>query len=89
MIREVAEGLYAIHAHNVAHLDIKSLNILLSEDKRAKIADLGLGKLIHNLENNSGQAGTPVYMAPELRNNKCTRASDIFAFGIILWEVSF
>jgi serine/threonine protein kinase len=43
---DIARGLGFLHRHGIAHLDIKSPNVLLTADGRARIADLGLGRLV-------------------------------------------
>lgn len=56
-MQAVAAGLYTLHSQSIAHMDLKSLNILLDDSHRAKIADLGLGKLMMKNETVATQFG--------------------------------
>ena len=66
---DVAEGLVYLHQQNppIVHRDLASKNILLTKKRQAKIADVGLAKLLPKGEQNycSPVPGTPVYAAPE------------------------
>jgi serine/threonine protein kinase len=65
------------------HGDIKSANILVDVNFRAKVADFGL-----TTKGELGVSGTPYWMAPELLTGDTnTVESDVYAFGITLWEV--
>lgn len=85
---DVAAGLLALEERKVVHLDLKSNNLLITRDKKIKIGDLGLAKLIQGIEEETSQIGTPLWMAPEVRFGVCGLASDIYSFGTILYEVS-
>ncbi|XP_066017104.1 uncharacterized protein [Pocillopora verrucosa] len=66
---DVAEGLAYLHQQNppIVHRDLASKNILLTKERQAKIADVGLAKVLPKGEQNycSPVPGTPVYAAPE------------------------
>ncbi len=99
-VRQVAEGLLEAHRAGVCHLDIKPGNIMLDARSRVKILDFGLAQLSRselgpgNTENAlmtqsavNQVAGTVPYMSPEqLRSASPAEASDIFSFGIVLYE---
>nr|XP_027062925.1 lysM domain receptor-like kinase 3 [Coffea arabica] len=88
-----ARGLEYIHEHTIPayiHRDIKSANILIDKDFRAKVADFGLAKLaeVRGLSLQSHLVGTFGYMAPEYAN--CGTVSpkvDVYAFGVMLYEL--
>lgn len=57
---------------------------------RAKIADFGLSKIKHTTATmTAGAMGSPLWMAPELFDDgACSQASDVYATGIVLWEIA-
>jgi serine/threonine protein kinase len=85
-----AQGLSDLHERKILHRDLKSLNILL-RNGRAKLADFGLAKVKHETGSQSSVTakGTVLWMAPELFDDepKVTTASDIYSFGMVLWEL--
>ena len=97
LVRQIAWGLGALHAEGIVHRDLKPGNILLSSSStgsaRAVITDFGLARAAaatgeSNLSMSGGIMGTPDYMSPEqLRGESVTPASDIYAFGLILYEM--
>jgi len=89
---DIAQGLLALHSAAVAHRDIKPANILVGQDERLKLGDLGLARSLSL----SGQpdtrrqcAGTLPYMAPEVLAASPainSRAADVYAFAVLAWE---
>ncbi|CAN4127527.1 unnamed protein product [Withania somnifera] len=91
MALDVARGMCYLHRRTppIVHRDLKSSNLLVDKSWNVKVGDFGLSKLKHAtfLTANSGR-GTPQWMAPEvLRNEPSTEKSDVFSFGVILWEL--
>ncbi|CAI9783345.1 unnamed protein product [Fraxinus pennsylvanica] len=90
---DVARGLEYLHtfAHqSFIHRDLKSSNILLGDDFRAKISDFGLVKLAPDGEKSvvTRLAGTFGYLAPEYAvTGKITTKADVFSFGVVLMEL--
>jgi serine/threonine protein kinase len=89
LIIEILEGLKYAHSLNIVHCDIKPENILLKFTKtgwQAKISDFGIAKLGQENEK-SDTTGSPGYMAPERFYGQFSLASDLYAVGIILYEL--
>ena len=89
--RQICAGLAAAHRSNILHRDLKAANIMLCREvdgaTRAVIMDFGLAGGANPEVADVG--GTPAYMAPELFNGaRTSRASDIYALGVILREIS-
>lgn len=87
---DVANGLLYIHEHTrpqVVHKDIKSSNILLDANMRAKIANFGLAKSGCNAIT-MHIVGTQGYIAPEyIADGVVSTKMDIFSFGVVLLEL--
>ncbi|KXZ50891.1 hypothetical protein GPECTOR_14g14 [Gonium pectorale] len=91
---EIARGMIHLHAASVVHGDLKPANVLLAKsrvDRRgftAKVGDFGLSRVLGgNSKVESSSFGTIAYMAPEAFNGTLCKASDVYAFGSILWEM--
>ncbi|XP_031480624.1 calcium/calmodulin-regulated receptor-like kinase 2 [Nymphaea colorata] len=88
---DVSHGIEYLHegaVPPVVHRDLKSANILLDQSMRAKVADFGLSKEEAFNPRLSGLKGTYGYMDPEyMSTNKFTKKSDIYSFGVILFEL--
>ena len=94
---EIAKGMEYLAKNNVMHGDLATRNVLLDESliqgshPVAKITDFGLSKKIYDDTNYLKEARLYVpwkWMAPEyLRNDYFTLTSDVWSFGIVLWEI--
>ncbi len=88
----VARALDRVHAHRVAHRDVKPGNILLERRApfRAFLCDLGLGRDLDHAtaEQMRDGAGTPMYMAPErlLKNEADEILADVYSMGATMFE---
>ncbi|BDA51135.1 probable serine/threonine-protein kinase STY8 at C-terminar half [Coccomyxa sp. Obi] len=87
---DIARGLFFLHSRKVVHFDLKSANILLGRDWTAKIADVGLAKILKDgWLSTLREVGTFSWAAPEvLLGRPCTEKVDIYSFGVMLWELS-
>src|ERR1043165_2879915 len=86
---EVASALDYLHGQGVIHRDLKASNILLDLSQHTYLADFGLARIVSTstLAFHTGH-GTPPYAPPEqVRSQEITRKSDIFSFGILLFEM--
>jgi serine/threonine protein kinase len=85
---DVARGMEYMHERAIIHRDLKSLNILLDSERRARICDFGLVRL-KSLAPMTGLIGTPQWMAPEIL--MCSiyydGKVDVFSYGVVLWEL--
>lgn len=101
-VEEFLLGLNHLHNHKIVHRDIKPENVLLvryaeqqNSAYRPILADFGISKVLaenpeiaRTLVQNSMRVGTVTYMAPEqLRGDRVTYNSDLWSFGIILYEI--
>ncbi len=89
-LEQIAGALDYAHARNVAHLDMKPLNLLVHDDGRLLLSDFGLAHLIEQgaIEGSTSlQFGSPHYMAPEHIQAQPERRSDIYALGIIVYQM--
>lgn len=87
---QIASALSAAHQFGIIHRDIKPANILLTADKNCKITDFGIATFQEDVQEVSSDIiiGTPLYMSPEQNEGRpLTPASDIYAFGILLYEM--
>lgn len=91
-LRQLAEGIQALHAAGKLHRDLKPSNVMLTPAGRVVILDFGLAEDIHGVTPGESKAGTlsgtPEYMAPELyARGRASQASDWYSFGVILCEL--
>ncbi|KAJ7948056.1 Receptor protein kinase [Quillaja saponaria] len=90
---DVARGIEYLHGlarQTFIHRDLKSSNILLGDDFRAKVSDFGLVKLAPDGEKSVATklAGTFGYLAPEYAvMGKITTKVDVFSYGVVLMEL--
>lgn len=92
--REIALGTLALHASDppIVHRDLKTLNLLVDDTDRLKVADFGLSRLnegsADQLATLQRMRGTYIYCAPEIYFGLAyTPLSDVYSIGLIFWEL--
>jgi serine/threonine protein kinase/Tfp pilus assembly protein PilF len=88
--RQIGEGLAEAHRLGVIHRDLKPQNIMIDREGNARIMDFGIARSLKakGLTEAGVMIGTPEYMSPEQVDGKeADQRSDIYAFGIILYEM--
>ncbi len=87
-LRGLVEGVAYLHDHGIVHRDLKPANLFM-EEGIVKIGDYGLAKLITPSQGteHSESIGTCHYMAPEIGSGKYNKPIDIYAMGVILYEM--
>lgn len=93
LIRQILKGLNTLHTSNppIIHRDLKLNNMLLSfnacGDIIVKISDFGFAKEVTTTLSDIDVAGTRPYMAPELFNKSVSTKSDIYAVGVMFYQL--
>ncbi len=90
ILRQLLSALAYAHANKIVHRDLTTNNIMWTRDKRVKIMDFGLAKIIKELlSEQSIIGGTPSYMSPEQTLGKpIDYRTDIYSVGICMYELT-
>lgn len=90
LVLQIARGIQAAHEAGLIHRDLKPDNIGINADGQVKILDFGLAKTVQtdSVDAQGNVEGTLLYLSPEqLSGETLTVRSDLFSFGIILYEL--
>jgi serine/threonine protein kinase len=90
LFEQIVEAIQYAHDRSILHRDIKASNVLLRDSHYAYLADFGLVKSPtddYSLTRTGFMIGTPEYMAPELLDKRATTSSDVYALGVLLYEM--
>jgi serine/threonine protein kinase len=89
IICDIVLGMRYVHGQGIIHRDLKPSNILLDANWHAKIADFGVSRPESAESRMTGDTGTIGYAAPEQldENGRHTTKTDVFTFGLILYEI--
>ena len=86
--QQLCAGLAAAHRSGVLHRDLKPSNVMIDGKGRARITDFGLAIATSEADRQTGPAGTPGYLAPELLDGAAPSIqSDLYALGLVLYEL--
>jgi len=91
VIYGIVSGMVHLHEERIIHRDLAARNILLDRNMDAVVADFGLSRAVVDVGSGnvtSSNVGPLKWMAPEcLQNHKYSQKSDVFAFGVVCYEV--
>lgn len=87
---QMCEALAYAHEKKIVHRDVKTANTMWTREKKAKIMDFGLAKVVEEVRNHTTLvSGTPYYMSPEQTlGRNVDHRTDIYSLGVTLFELS-
>ncbi|KAF8982247.1 kinase-like domain-containing protein, partial [Cyathus striatus] len=97
LVLDIIQGIAYLHKKSIVHSDLKGVNVLISDNGVACLADFGLSSVVNmhllvwtSIESTVSNAGTVRWQAPELLDEESvgtTKESDIYAFACVCYEV--
>jgi len=92
LLAPMARALDYAHQENIIHRDVKPANILLTKTGMPMLSDFGIAKILgvddtSQLTGTGVGVGTPEYMAPEQWTNNVVPQTDIYALGVVFYEL--
>ncbi len=91
LLIQCASGLEYMHSMGVIHRDIKPANLLVTEDKKVKLADFSIAyvnKPGFEITMSTGFVGSPRYMSPEqIQEDVITYQTDLYSLGVVMYEL--
>ena len=92
LLRQLCDGIQAVHEAGVVHRDVKPSNVLVTREGDVKVCDFGLafteGVGLTRITQTGASMGTPEYMAPEqIEGRRVDSRADIYSLGALMYEV--
>ena len=90
IVAEIAGALSYAHGHNIIHRDLKPSNVMIATNGTTKVMDFGIAHQSRSAATQMTQTiacGTPPYMAPEQGLGSVSKASDLYALGVMTYEL--
>jgi serine/threonine-protein kinase len=90
VLAQMCEALAYAHEQKIVHRDVKTANTMWTRDRKAKIMDFGLAKVIEEVRNHTTVvSGTPYYMSPEQTLGKnVDHRTDLYSLGVTIFEMA-
>lgn len=86
--RQLCSALAAVHEGDLLHRDLKPANVMLDGRGKVRLTDFGLAAAEDDLSHSDVRSGTPLYQSPEqLSGKEVTAKSDLYALGLVLYEI--
>jgi len=87
MARQCAYGLHFLHSNQIMHRDVKSMNVLVTDDFSCKLSDFGTAKVLTKNPLHT-VVGSPLWMAAEVKDGKnYSFPADCYSLGLVLYEI--
>jgi tetratricopeptide (TPR) repeat protein len=90
VLSQMCEALAYAHEQKIVHRDVKTANTMWTRDRKAKIMDFGLARVIEEVRNHTTVvSGTPYYMSPEQTLGKnVDHRTDLYSLGVTVFELA-
>jgi serine/threonine-protein kinase len=90
LLLQLCEALAYAHDKKIVHRDVKTANAMWTRDRKAKIMDFGLAKIVEEVRNHTTLvSGTPYYMSPEQTlGHNVDHRTDIYSLGVMAFELA-
>ena len=90
VLAQICEALAYAHEKKIVHRDVKTANTMWTRDRKAKIMDFGLAKVVEEVRNHTTLvSGTPYYMSPEQTlGRNVDHRTDLYSLGVTLFELA-
>ena len=84
---QICNAIDHAHRHGVLHRDLRPSNVLVADSGLLKVADFGTSRFLEIAAHGTTVIGSPPYMAPEQFHGKSVFASDLYSFGVTMYQM--